>query len=85
MATQKKPVPADAPFPRFARWIRSVGELEIARRTGVTYHTVFKWRQYADGMENGARPRPEHLTALVLLAGGQLKLSDIYATPTLNK
>lgn len=70
--------PAAKAAPKFAEWIRKYGEEALAKELGVSKWTVFKWRQHAEGQENGAAPRPKHLARLLELAKGKLKAADIY-------
>lgn len=74
--TQAKTAPKVAA--KFAEWIRKYGEEALAKELGVSKWTVFKWRQYAEGQENGAAPRPKHLAKLLELGKGKLKPADIY-------
>lgn len=74
-ATKGAPVKA---APKFADWIRKYGEEALAKELGVSYWTVLKWRQAAEGQPNGATPRPKHLTRLIELSKGKLKPADIY-------
>lgn len=79
MKTQNPPpVPTTATAPKFAKWLRDYGEAKVAESLGVSVWTVFKWRQKADGQENGAQPRSKHLGPLLELAKGKLKATDIY-------
>lgn len=66
------------PTQKFAKWIRDYGEEKLAAELGVSKWTVFKWRQNAEGQENGAAPRPKHLSRLLELGKGKLKPADIY-------
>jgi len=76
MATATKPPAKGAP--KFAEWLKKFGEEKLAEELGVSKWTVYKWRQYAEGSENGAAPRPKHLTRLLELSKGKLKPQDIY-------
>lgn len=64
--------------PKFADWIRKYGEEKLAEELGVSYWSVLKWRQAAEGQANGSTPRPKHLTKLLELSKGKLKAADIY-------
>lgn len=66
------------PAPKFAKWLRDYGEAKVAEALGVSVWTVFKWRQRADGQENGAQPRSKHLAPLLKLAKGKINATDIY-------
>lgn len=78
MHTQTAP-PAFAP--KFGKWIRDTGEDEIAKALGVSKWTVFKWRQYADGQDNGVAPKSKYLAEILKFADGKLKAGDVYPTP----
>lgn len=77
MRTATKSGPATQ-APKFAEWIRKYGEQALADALEVSYWTVMKWRQAAEGQPNGSTPRPKHLTKLLELSKGKLKPSDIY-------
>ncbi len=77
MATATKTPPAKGAA-KFAEWLKKYGEEKLAEALDVSKWTVYKWRQYAEGQENGAAPRPKHLSKLLELAKGKLKASDIY-------
>lgn len=64
--------------PKFAEWIKKYGEEKLATECGVSVWTVYKWRQKAEGQDNGVAPRPKHLSKLLELSKGKLKATDIY-------
>lgn len=79
VAIKKKPKPATPTDSRFAAWIDEVTPRWLATQMGIDISLVYWWRRGARGEENGCSPRPSKLAKILVLAGGKLTASDIYA------
>lgn len=64
--------------PRFVQWMKGYGMEKLAKDLGVSPWTVQAWRRGALGQNGGAVPRPQRMAAILQLAKGHLKASDIY-------
>lgn len=78
MATKKKTAKTPIRAPRFAKWIDDTGAQEIATALGVSRYSVYGWRRYANGEDNGYRPDPDRLGSIIRLSAGALTSADIY-------